>query len=232
MNTRLAIGAACAILPLLGLANERGLMAAAHRCDEHQVRYWLSNGVSPNAQSSHGDRPLHFAAYQLTAGDGGDDDELDHRPSQPKDLQACKRIVVALKARRADTEARNERGWTPLMVAAMNGHAPVVEGLLIARAKPDTHNPQNGRRAVHYAADFGEAEVIAILARRRADLDAQDRAGDTALHATALSDQPKAARALLDAGANRHARNNAGETPLDVAQMWEHQEVAEILRKP
>jgi ankyrin repeat protein len=58
-------------------------------------------------------------------------------------------------------------------------------------------------------ADRGD--VVRLLARAGADLNAQDEKGNTALHETHY---PEIAAALIKQGADVNARNNEGETPL------------------
>ncbi|KAF8931194.1 Peroxisomal NADH pyrophosphatase nudt12 [Dissophora ornata] len=66
---------------------------------------------------------------------------------------------------RIHLEAKNDRGWTPLMFAARYGHAAVVEYLL-ANAKVD-HAVENkdGKTAAELAEFWGSTEAVAVFDR-------------------------------------------------------------------
>ncbi|KAF9362278.1 NADH pyrophosphatase [Mortierella sp. NVP85] len=75
------------------------------------------------------------------------------------DLQAIKSLG------RIHLEAKNDRGWTPLMFAARYGHVSVVEYLL-AEAKVDaTAVNKDGKTAAELAEFWGSSEAVAVFDR-------------------------------------------------------------------
>ncbi|KAG0027882.1 Peroxisomal NADH pyrophosphatase nudt12 [Podila clonocystis] len=66
---------------------------------------------------------------------------------------------------RVHLEAKNDRGWTPLMFAARFGHAGVLEFLLSeAKVDPNAVN-KDGKTAADLAELWGAAEAVEVLSR-------------------------------------------------------------------
>ena len=77
--------------------------------------------------------------------------------------------VAALISHGADVNARQEAGWTPLMVASGRGHAKVVEALLDAGADKElkaTSGYYKGNTALGIARRENKGDVVAVLERR------------------------------------------------------------------
>jgi hypothetical protein len=87
--------------------------------------------------------------------------------------------VRALLRGGAALEARDGEGKTPLIVAAMQGHAGVVSVLLEAGAEVEASDPY-GNRALHVACYHGQTAVVRLLAAAGAAADAPDAQGVTA----------------------------------------------------
>ena len=62
------------------------------------------------------------------------------------------------------------------------------------------------------------------------DINSTNALGDNALHCVCVWGDIDAARALIDAGININQRGERGETPLAVAESFQHGEIAELLR--
>lgn len=104
------------------------------------------------------------------------------------------RSIVELVGMGADTLALSARGMTPLIHAAdVGSHAGVRDFLAAAQA-------------------FGAPEGLAF----------RDAEGNTALHAAARRGHTATALMLVQAGADRTARNNDGNRPCDVALRASH----------
>jgi len=75
-----------------------------------------------------------------------------------------------------------------------------------------------GDTALHAAAGAGHCEVLRLLIRERADINAQDFEGETPLHMAALTGQAEAAKVLIQSHADHELESFNMETPLQVAQ--------------
>src|SRR5207248_1498537 len=113
-------------------------------------------------------------------------------------------MMRALLAKGADPRATLQDGTTLLMLAAGAGS----QARLFDRRE---------RIAILKESDEAQALAAATLAiERRADVNAANQAGETALHAAARMNYAKIAALLLDTGARVDARNKKGETPLQL----------------
>lgn len=99
----------------------------------------------------------------------------------PRDLCSAARVndlasIVTLLAGGADIEAPDPRGYTPLMLAAYNGHVQAVE-LLIARGANPNARDRAGNSVLMGATFKGHVELVERLLRAGADARAQNAAG-------------------------------------------------------
>ena len=89
----------------------------------------------------------------------------------------------------------------PLADAAMRQDVDVVRGLIALGADPDVAHG-DGMTALHWAAERGDIEIVALLLDAGADIEARTRLGShTPLHVASRSAQAGAVTALLEAGA-------------------------------
>lgn len=103
-------------------------------------------------------------------------------------------------------DGRDDRGWTPLHVAARKGDLKEVQRLLDNGA--DVNEPSSGHKglgttALHLAATGGHLEVMNELLERGANIEARTRGGCgwTPLHLAAKEKNKKAMRFLVQNGA-------------------------------
>jgi ankyrin repeat protein len=78
--------------------------------------------------------------------------------------------VLELIASGVDADVRNQFGWTPLMLAAGEGHTPIVSLLLAAGADVRAVN-NYGASALAYAALRGEWLTVQVLIDAGAPVD-------------------------------------------------------------
>lgn len=108
--------------------------------------------------------------------------------------------------------AADERGFTPIHVAAAAGNAGAVEVLLRRGALVEARTKPQGWRALHLAAASGSPETVAALLGGGASVDPKTSAcARTPLH---LCADGRAAQILIDAGADPWATDVQGRTPL------------------
>jgi ankyrin repeat protein len=102
-------------------------------------------------------------------------------------------------------------------MCAYNGHARVLRRLLQNIGTTDIQAEIDqcdaaGNTALHYAAENGRAESIAVLMDFKADPTIRNTAGFAALHKAVNANEETAALALLNRGVNVDTRTT-GEKP-------------------
>jgi ankyrin repeat protein len=102
------------------------------------------------------------------------------------------------------------RGWAPLHYAVQGGNVDSVQLLLDAGADPSSQAP-GGQTPLSLAAErlglSQLAAVIRLLLERGARVSVPDMQGETALHKAVRAGHLEAAKLLIDAGEDLHARH-------------------------
>ncbi len=109
-------------------------------------------------------RPHNDRARLLAAADGGNLDQ-----------------VTELLEKGVPVDVRDEHQWTPMMLAALQGHDKVVALLLEQGADMEARDI-NGTTALMAAASSGWLSVVKRLIKAGADMDVEDNAGETAFY--------------------------------------------------
>lgn len=123
-----------------------------------------------------------------------------------------------------DPDARDDRGWTPLLRAAFRGHAGLVDWL-IGRADINA-TTKDGWTALHLAALEGHTAVMHRLLEDHGftGLDARTEDGRHALHIAVASQRVEAVRLLLAEPVDPDVEDKLAQTPLHRAcqplQRW------------
>nr|KAG5696427.1 hypothetical protein BaRGS_020964 [Batillaria attramentaria] len=184
---------------------------AASAGDVACVRTLLRYGANVRATSTHGDTALHVARNA----------QVVHQLVR-KDKQLIK--------------LKNNAGMTPLSRAVLHSQPCVVDALLHYGSEPDSRDASGCTPLHHFAADLpcsnhnvlsvvdvkmeaccGKLACMGLLLDAGADVNAVDDSGSTPLHHALKKYRLDSVRYLLRRGALPGPRNNAGETPLEVA---------------
>jgi ankyrin repeat protein len=162
------------------VAADLRLIEAAKSGDAGAVKELIGKGADVNAPQADGATALHWAAH---LDDGA--------------------VADLLIAARANVNAADGGGVTPLVLASTNGSASMVGRLLKAGAKPDL-----GRETpVMAAARSGNADVMRLLLEAGGDPNSKEPVrGQTALMWAASERHPDVVRMLIGKGADVHAR--------------------------
>ena len=131
----------------------------------------------------------------------------------------CLRLLLNI---RADREARDKYGWTPLHYAADRGYKAVMLDLLrgvgVNRDIPDN----NGYTPLHLAARGGFVELMDMLVTafpdKGADVNGVTTCGNTPLHLACYKKHKRAVEYLLAHRANTATKSKGYKTATDVAQ--------------
>lgn len=121
-------------------------------------------------------------------------------------------VTAALEAK-ADLETKTRYGQTPLFLAAMNGHAPVVKLLLEKGAQVDITDTFYKFSLINFVATRKHTEVLKLLLPHSqavdANLDAMTRTGNPELVLLVLAASPKPSQAALDRNLDAASSNTA-----------------------
>ena len=159
------------------------LISAVRDLDVAAVRELLDAAVDVNARQPDGATALHWAMHR-----------------------ASEETADLLIGAGADVDAANDLGITPLLMASARGHGALVERLLAAGADPDVALA-GGETALMAAARAGSLQAVNALldAGARVNVTESTR-GQSALMWAVANRHPAITRALLDHGADIHAR--------------------------
>lgn len=145
--------------------------------------------------------------------------------SRRGDVQRVKELLDQL----ANPNARSEdRGLTPIILAAFGGHKDVVREL-ISRGANVSAVTDTGITPLWVAAYAGHDDVVAELLDEAVDIDHRDVNGTTPLYVAALNGQSSVVKQLVDGGADLNARSASGATPLMAAVHRGNNEIVAIL---
>ena len=114
-----------------------------------------------------------------------------HRAAKLGNLDGLKAALAAGAA----VNARDDRGWTPLMHAANRGYTLLIEPLLAAKANLDVRG-KAGATALFIAVANRRTEIITLLVKAGADVSIKGPKGKTAVDVAQMSGDAAVIKAL------------------------------------
>lgn len=126
-------------------------------------------------------------------------------------------MIPALLQAGVDVEARDDRGFTPLILASYNGQASTTAMLLAHGANPAGADEARGNTALMGVAFKGYAEIARLLLDAGADANQCNLAGQTALMNAVMFGHASIVEMLFAAGADPEMVDVAGNSPTSIA---------------
>jgi ankyrin repeat protein len=150
------------------------LHVAATKGYKDAAELLLANGADVNAKDQFGETPLH-AAMKVPSLLGL---SLISSPGTQLKKRGNTDLVELLIANRADVDAKDRYGLTPLHFAAYDGYGDMADLLLANHAEVDAGSI-SGETPLHEAAHRGFNGMVELLLAYGANIDAKNEKGET-----------------------------------------------------
>jgi len=181
--------------------------------------------TNPLAQNDDGETALHIAAAH------------GHHEAFPSILSACRDLLGKTELSTRDgfafltspaLDMHDNRGFTPLHIAARRGDAPAVSALIQAGATVDSKDNQRFT-PLYWAVFYGHDKVVSTLLQADADPNCDGIHNLPPLYWAAFKGFNSIAQMLLNKDAFIEPRDRNGDTPLLAAARYGHKDVVETL---
>ena len=173
--------------------------------DISEVKSLVSSGISPNTKDPKGNPILVLAL-------------------QEKSLKVA---AFLMNAKNVDLDQPNLNGETPLMIASLYGLLPEVKTLVDIK---NVDVNKSGWTALHYACTNGNLKVAEFLLDKGAKVNALSSSNTTPLMLAIRSGNIELTKLLLDRGADLSIRNHQGYSAIDVAELFNQEEIRDGLK--
>ena len=178
---------------------------AAQFDDVREIKTLIDKGMSPNQKDPRG-MPILMVAIQENS---------------------TKTVDYLINAKGIDLNQPNMTNETPLMFAALYGQMSEVKILVDQKQVPVN---RSGWTPLHYACTNGHVEIAAFLLDKGAIVDAPSPNETTPLMMAIRAGNIQLVRLLLDRGADIRIRNQQGYSAIDVAELFNQEEIQKGLR--
>lgn len=219
---------------------QQGLLKACRQNDVVKAGKLLKNGISPRTCDKDGLSCLNTACLEEAAETIrlllNADAELVNLPDENKQYPIeCivetgnVALFDELIGRGADYRLDKE-GFSLLHLAAYYGQTAIIDRLLSLGLDIDAQDQNGeGRTALIWAAETGNADTLRHLLEKGADPHLSDEEGFTALDTAVGEGHTELVRLLLDAGVDVNQRTHNNGTVLHTAIAWEREDIVELL---
>lgn len=123
-----------------------------------------------------------------------------------------------------------DTGETPLVLAIKKDHREIRNYLIVERGANVSLADDNKITPLMAAAMGGHLNSVVILLNEKADLEAKDPRGNTALHLALRSSQDQVALYLVKQGANINSLDSRSRNALTLAQEYKAEETLRFIR--
>ena len=173
--------------------------------DVREVKSLIDKGMSPNQKDPKG-MPILMLAIQE---------------------KSMKTVDYLINAKGIDLNQTNITNETPLMFAALYGMLPEVKTLVNQKEVPVN---RSGWTPLHYACTNGHLDIALFLLDKGAAVDAPSPNETTPIMMAIRAGNIQLVRLLLDRGADIRIRNQQGFSAIDVAELFNQEEIQKGLR--
>lgn len=173
--------------------------------DVREVKALIDKGMSPNQKDPKG-MPILMLAIQE---------------------KSMKTVDYLINVKGIDLNQPNITNETPLMFAALYGQMPEVKILVDQKQVPVN---RSGWTPLHYACTNGHLEIAQFLLDKGAVVDAPSPNETTPIMMAIRAGNIQLVRLLLDRGADIRIRNQQGYSAIDVAELFNQEEIQKGLR--
>lgn len=181
------------------------IIFAAKNGDQSMCELLLNYKANVNAKDEKGNTALYFAAEK-----------------------AIYTLFKLLLDRGGDINLRNDHNY--LLHAAVKGKSLyIVDVLLKAKVAIDVEDNEGNTPLYQTIVEKGDLDITTLLLNHGANINHQNKKGDTYLHKAAINNLAGSAEVLLKAGINTQLRNGERKTALQIAQENEKGEVTNFI---
>jgi ankyrin repeat protein len=173
--------------------------------DAREVKALIDKGMSPNQKDPKG-MPILMLAIQE---------------------KSMKTVDYLINAKGIDLNQTNITNETPLMFASLYGMLPEVKILVNQKEVPVN---RSGWTPLHYACSNGHLDIALFLLDKGAAVDAPSPNETTPIMMAIRAGNIQLVRLLLDRGADIRIRNQQGFSAIDVAELFNQEEIQKGLR--
>lgn len=235
------IATALLVVSFSATAAELPLIEAVKNGDVDSVIALLDNGVDVDQPAADGTSALAHAAYRndlailellLFKGEATVNTANDYGATAlyVAAASADADLIERLLRAGADPNAGLLSGESPLMVASNRGRLDAAKLLLEYGADPNVKEMSGGQTALMWAAAEQHPEVVDLLIKHKADVNALSVTGSTPLMFAARQGNAFIADQLINAGARvNDGMTKSGLTPLMIASIGGFEGLARIL---
>lgn len=175
------------------------------------VEYLIENGADIEARSDGQWTPLHNQAYkghrdgvELLLEHGADIEaktSFGHTPLLSSIRWDRIEVTKFLIEKGANINPTTELGRTPLIISAVEGNSEMARLFLDSDADISIKDNNYKRTALHFAALYGQLDIVAALVKKGANVNEKDAAGKTPLDYANQYGHEKVAKLLKSSGA-------------------------------